>query len=51
MVLCCGLNENGLHWITGTNIIRKYHLVGGVGFEISDAQGRPSVSLSLPAAC
>jgi hypothetical protein len=56
MHLCGGLNENGPHWLIGTNIIRYCVLVGGsvsqwVSFEVSDAQARPSVSLSLPAAC
>lgn len=45
-----GLNENGPQKLLGMRTIRRCELVGsvslGVGFEVSDAQGRPSVSFS-----
>lgn len=61
---CGGLNKNGLHWLTGGGNIRRNGLVGvnvalleemnywRAGFEISEAQARPTVShlLLLPPA-
>ena len=55
---CAGLNKNGPHRLLGTDTIRKYSLVGvdvaflekvhhqGVGFEVSEAQARPSASFT-----
>ena len=44
-------NENDLHRLIGSSTIRRCTLIGGsvmgVGFEVSDAQARPSVSLFL----
>ena len=44
--------ENGPHRLIGSGTVRMCGLVGGsvslgLGFEVSDAQGRPSVALSL----
>ena len=48
---CGDLNENGPHRTIRDGTIRWYGLVGGrvslgVGFEVSDAQDRPSINLS-----
>ena len=50
---CGGLNEHGPIGPQGMPLLRG---VGrsvslGVGFEVSEVQARPSVSLSLPVAC
>jgi hypothetical protein len=53
LVTCCDdFNENGPLGFTGSGIIRSFGLVGGsvslgVGFEVSEAQARLSVTLSL----
>jgi len=56
VVVWCGLNENGPHWLIGGGITRRHGLLGeivslGVGFEVWEAHARPSGFLSLPAAC
>jgi hypothetical protein len=43
----CGPNKNSLHRHLGSGTFRRFDLVGGsvslgVGFEMSDAQARPS---------
>ena len=48
---CGGLNENGSHRLIGSGSIRRCGLLGGnmsleVGFEVSEAYVRPTVSLS-----
>ena len=60
---CGGLNENVPHRPTGNSTFRRRGLVGvgvilleevcyqGIDSEVSETQVRPSVSLSLPAAC
>lgn len=49
LILCGGVNKNGLHRLTGNGIIGglALSLCGGVDFEVSEAQVRPRDSISF----